>query len=382
MLLWLLFALLTAAVLAAVLAPLAGAFTHHDPTEAGTMAVYRDQIAELEAEKARGLIDGAEAETARLEISRRLLASAAVSHDRARGSAAPVGVRPLAIAIALAVPLLALAVYLTHGAPDLPAYPHDAGGLLSGPSSGPLASSRLNDLIVKVEAQLRKTPGDGDGWDVIAPVYFKLERFRDAADAFARAAALKGETVKRLTGFAQSSVLAADGIVTEEARVAYQKILQLEPGHPEARFWLAMAKEQDGELDAAAADYKAQLAQAPPDAPWRGALEERIKEVTARLGGPDAGAARASAAAVAAVQQLPAQEQAKMIASMVDGLAMRLKTNGKDLPGWLRLVNSYVVLGRKDDAAAALADARKNFAGDGKALAELAELAKSLGLGS
>jgi cytochrome c-type biogenesis protein CcmH len=377
MLLWLLFALLTAAVLAAVLAPLVGTFTQDDPAEAGTMAVYRDQLTELEAETARGLVDGAEAAAARLEISRRLLASAATSErPTLRSPIASVGTRPVALAVALAVPFLALAVYVTHGAPDLPAFPHAAQ------PSDPLGGARLTDLIAKVEAQLRKSPNDGDGWDVIAPVYYKLERFHDAAEAFARAATLKGETLKRLTGFAQSAVLAADGIVTEDARVAYQKILKLEPGSPEARFWLAMAKEQDGNLEAAAADYTALLAQAPSDAPWRGALEARIKEIAARLDSPDTGGGRPSADDVAAAQQLPAQEQAKMIASMVDGLAARLKINGKDLQGWSRLVNAYAVLGRKTDAVAALADARKNFTGDEQALGKLAALAKSLGLGS
>ena len=71
-----------------------------------------------------------------------------------------------------------------------------------------------------------------------------------------------------------------------------------------------------------------------------------------------------------------------MIAGMVDGLAQRLKRDGKDLAGWLRLVNAYAVLGRKNDARAALAQARQQLAGDDKAMAELAALAKRLGLGS
>ena len=71
-----------------------------------------------------------------------------------------------------------------------------------------------------------------------------------------------------------------------------------------------------------------------------------------------------------------------MIAQMVDGLAERLKRDGNDLAGWLRLVNAYAVLDRKDDARAALAQARRQFPADEKALGELAALAKSLGLGS
>ena len=76
------------------------------------------------------------------------------------------------------------------------------------------------------------------------------------------------------------------------------------------------------------------------------------------------------------------EQQEKFIGQMVDGLAARLKKDGNDLEGWMRLVRSYVVLGRRTEAASALADARQQFAGNEKSLAELKSLAESLGLGS
>jgi cytochrome c-type biogenesis protein CcmH len=85
---------------------------------------------------------------------------------------------------------------------------------------------------------------------------------------------------------------------------------------------------------------------------------------------------------VAAAQQLSPEARARMIAQMVEGLAERLKRDGRDLAGWQRLINAYTVLDRKDDARAALAQARQHFPADEKALAELTALAKSLGLGS
>jgi cytochrome c-type biogenesis protein CcmH len=236
-----------------------------------------------------------------------------------------------------------------------------------------------------VEARLREHPEDGDGWDVIAPVYFKLERFRDAANAYARAARLKGETVRRLAGLAEAAVLAADGIVTEEARLAYEKILKLEPGRHEPRFWLALAKEQDGKLESALSEYRALLADSPAQAPWRATVQSRIADVSGRLAGthrPDARAPGPSAEDVAAAEKLSPQDRAGVIAGMVDGLAARLKRDGSDLAGWQRLINAYAVLGRGQDARAALAEARKNFAADGDAQAALAELARSLGLDS
>ena len=138
-------------------------------------------------------------------------------------------------------------------------------------------------MIAQVEARLRQAPDDGAGWAVIAPVYLKLGRYPDAAAAYANAARLQGESVKLLAGLAEASILAKDGVVTEEARAAYEKILKLEPGRAEPRFWLAMGKEQDGRLPEALADYRALLNEAVPDADYRDALETRVKEVSARI---------------------------------------------------------------------------------------------------
>ena len=71
-----------------------------------------------------------------------------------------------------------------------------------------------------------------------------------------------------------------------------------------------------------------------------------------------------------------------MVVGMVEGLAQRLKRDGRDLAGWQRLLQAYTVLGRRDDARAALAEARRNFEGDARALSDLSGLAAKLGLGS
>jgi cytochrome c-type biogenesis protein CcmH len=377
MLLWFLFAVMTAAALAAVLAPLTRTAGPPAPASGAALGVYRHQLAELDRERAQGLIDDAEASAARLEISRRLLATAAGEDGQAASPRQPPERGVLALGVALVIPVLALALYLSHGSPDLPSYPASAR------TGVPLDQARLGDLVGKVEARLREHPEDGDGWDVIAPVYMKLARYRDAANAFTRAAQLKGESARRLAGFAEAAVMAADGIVGEEARVAYEKLRALEPGRPEPRFWLALAKEQDGKLPEALAEYKGLLADAPADAAWKEAVTQRVAELAARVAGAAAPEARGPTAAdIAAAQKLPPGQQAQMIAGMVEGLAQRLKQNGKDLAGWVRLVNAYAVLGRKDQARAALGEARRNFGGDERALSELSALAASLGLGS
>ena len=381
MLLWLAFALLTAAVLAAVLAPLTRPSRQdasEDSADAGTLAVYRHQLAEIEAERARGLVGAPEAEAARLEVSRRLLASAA----RAEGQPAPPRAfleawhASIALAVAVAVPLLTVALYLTHGSPGIPSSPFAAR------SDEARDRASVAGMVAHVEARLREAPDDGKGWEVIAPVYLKLGRFRDAANAYANAARLTGETVKLLAGRAEAAMLASDGIVTEEARTAYEKLLKLDPGKVEARFWLAMAKEQDGRFADALADYKTLLSEAPPEATYRQPLAMRIKEVSSRLGTVEAKAPAGPSEADMAAAKLSPEQRSQMIAQMVDGLAQRLKSNGRDLPGWKRLLNAYVVLGRTNEARIALGEARRNFAGDTGALSELSQLAATLGLGS
>jgi cytochrome c-type biogenesis protein CcmH len=384
MLLWIAFALLTVAVLAPVLAPLARPARPEEAEEAGAAdaggaAVYRDQLAEIEAERARGLIGAAEAEAARLEVSRRLLRSAGERADIGPAAAAapprPTHSR-IAAGTAIAVPLLALVLYLAHGSPDLPASPFATRDEASR------EQAKVARLIAEFEAHLAKSPEDGKGWDMISIVYMKLGRFNDAAAAYANALRLQGESVERLAGLAEASILASDGIVTEPARTSYEKILKLDPAHVQARFWLAFAKEQDGRLADALAAYRALLKEAPPDAPYRAPIAQRVEEVERRMAALAPETAGPTAADIEAAAKLTPEERARMIAGMVDGLARRLRDNGKDLPGWRRLVNAYAVLGRKEDARAALAEARRNFDGDAGALSELSQLAARLGLGS
>ena len=212
--------------------------------------------------------------------------------------------------------------------------------------------------------------------------YFRLERFADAANAYARAAALLGETPQRLAGFAEATVMANNGIVTEAARAAYEKIAKADPSRFEPKFWLALAKEQDGKLAEAAADYRAMLVAAPPDANWRPLIEERLAVVETRVMPNPRQPRGPSAADVKAAESMPAADRTQMIRGMVDGLAKRLAADPGDTEGWQRLIQSYMVLGEREKAVAALADARRKLAGNAPALGDLTALAKSLGLGS
>lgn len=383
MLIWIVFAGLTAFVLFVLLRPLAATKAERAP-EAFDAAIYRDQLKEIESDRARGLIGDEEAEAARIEIARRLLAADSKTREEIAeaGSAAT---RSALAGIAVALPLLAVGLYLLYGSPRLPDQP------LAARLEDPANDQNLAALVAKVEARLRQHPEEGEGWEVIAPVYFSWQRYREAADAYTQAIRLLGESPKRLSGQGQALVLANNGVVTEDARRALERALELDPSLVEPRILLAIAKEQDGRFAEAIAAWRALLAAAPPDAPWLPMVEARIKAAEARLAGKPAAEAAPSAAPsaggpsaadIAAVEKMSPAERQAMIEGMVQRLAARLDRDGSDLPGWLQLVRAYSVLDRKEDALKALERAKTQFSGDAHALDQLDRLAAELGLKS
>jgi cytochrome c-type biogenesis protein CcmH len=232
---------------------------------------------------------------------------------------------------------------------------------------------------------------------VLAPVYMRMGEFQQSADAYAKAAKLLGESPQRLAGFARASIMQQNGIVDERARAAFEKVRALSPDAIEPKVWLAIAKEQDGDLTGAASEYRTLMAQTGEQEPWKSLLEERSKSLAAKLAGAQPGGAKEATATgepgaatgpqatppgTPSPEAMPPAQQQAFIEQMVQGLATRLQSNGKDLDGWMRLVRAYTVLGRPQDATTALASARNNFAGDPKALEQLQALAQTLGIGS
>jgi len=390
-LIWVIFAALTASVLYVLLRPLMAGSAEEGSRAAFDATVYRDQLEEVERDRERGLIGDADAEAARLEIARRLLAADAEERGGAN-AAAKHPERLVAFGLAVMLPLLALGLYLHYGSPRLPDQP------LLARLEDPSHSQDLQVLVAKVEARLREHPEEGEGWEVIAPVYMSWRRYADAAEAFRQTIRLLGESPKRLAGYGQALVLANNGVVTEDARKALERALVLDPKLIEPRLLLTIAKEQDGQFAAAAEGWRGMLANAPQDAPWRKLVEERLAQDEAQLAGkpaPNAPAANGPAGAaiagggggprqdqMAAAQQMSPADRQAMIETMVQRLADRLAQNSDDLPGWLKLVRAYSVLDRKDEAVKALARAKTAFSGNAEAIQQLNALAAELGLNS
>ncbi len=406
MVFWIAVAVLAAAVTYAVTRPLLGDATARDDAAEADMAVYKDQLREIETDAERGTLTAAEAEAARTEVARRLIRRSEmpdsvsdrvsdrvsdhvpVSGDAAAPAPGPAVLKPLYAAMSIVLPAASLGLYLMFGAPGQPGQP------LSDRIAAPVDRSNTSDLVAKVEARLREHPEDGKGWDVIAPVYLAQGKYQDAASAYATALRLLGNSIARLQGFADARIRAGNGIIADDAKAALEAVLALEPKRREPRIWLALAKEQDGNLAGAASDYRALIAEAPAEATWRKAIEDRLAAIEggpkvqapSSSQGPESQSEAASggkgpqASDIAAAEAMSPDERAAMITKMVDNLAARLKTNGKDFAGWSKLIRAYQLMGRKDDAIKAFAEARAQLAGDDGAQKALTDLAARLGL--
>src|SRR6202047_1322213 len=205
MTLWVVFALMTAAAIFAVLWPLGrGNQPQNDGTEA---AFYKDQLAEIDRDVSAGLINLPEAEAARVEISRRLLAAA--DHQRDPPSAPNIGLRRAAAVIALVgLPVVAVALYYPLGSPRLEDFP------LAQRTRTPDTTPPVDDLVAQLEQHLEKNPNDGRGWSVLAPVLARLGRYDDAIRAFRNSITYNGDSSERRADLGEDLIGAAGGGVT------------------------------------------------------------------------------------------------------------------------------------------------------------------------
>ena len=325
MMIWLIFACMTAAVVAALLVPFLRKSLGSPNSDAEfDQAIYHDQLQELERDSARGLIGAAEAEAARNEISRRLL-------QVAKPKTFATGNR-YSLLVVLLVPLVALPVYAKYGSPRLPDVP------LQERLKGAIANQDFEALVATVEAHLTQDPNDIEGWKVLAPAYKREQRWIDAAEAYANILRLAPPTSETITDFGEMLVFANEGMVTDEAERAFTEALKLEAKNPRAKFYYDMALKQEGKAPA---------------------LSDEQME---------------------AGQAMSTQDQTAMIAGMIDGLEQKLGNDSRDLEGWKRLIRARRISDEIDKAKISLNLAMNIFKDEPAALDALNSLAKELGI--
>jgi len=362
--LWAVLAAMTAAVLALLLAPLLRRRGHGASRRDYDLALYRRQLAELEAEAARGLVDPAPAAEARREIERRLLSAA----DQPEAPAASARSWRAAVAwgLSLMLPAAAAGLYLglgqpkLAGAPWLPPPPRQA--------SPAAADAETVALVERLASHMRENPDDARGWRLLGRSYLPLGRFIEAADALSRAVALDPADLAGRVDLAEALTLAADGTVTPAARAGFEAALREAPESPRPRYYLGLAAWQSGRPQEAYDRWLALAREAPADAPWLPLLRQRLARAASELGidlakelparPPDSTAATGPGISdIEAAARLSPDERQAFIREMVERLAARLARSPQDFEGWMRLGQARRVLGEAAAAAEAYARA-------------------------
>ena len=362
---WLLVGALSALVIAVLLWPLLRRPADTAARGEYDLAVYRDQLAEVERDVARGVLSPDQADAARTEIERRILALAGQAGDEGHAGsleAAPSRSpdrqgRLIAAGLAVVLPAAAFGLYLLLGAPGHPSAPFAER---APPESAPQDMLRLVDRLAR---RMAETPDDLQGWVLLGRSYAGLGRYDEAVEALRQAVERGVEDPEIWAALGEALVAANGGRVVPGARKAIATALEGDPANPRARYYQALGLVQDGRLREALDRWVALAADAPADAPWQGVVRRQIAETAASLGlDPDDPALAAprsaprgpSRADVEAVAELSPDEQAAFIRSMVDGLAARLEGEPDDLEGWIRLARAYVVLGEAERAERAV----------------------------
>lgn len=437
-----LFAMLAAAA-AAIALPLIRPPSGETGLARSAANVWRDQLAELEREERDGVIAAPQAEAARIEIQRRLLTAADAAKEGPRALSA-IERRFFGYAAAGFVVIGSCVLYQANGSPDIPAAPRfaraasttsddvaalaaatgqsppavpapaqssaPAGAAPAGQAPAGLAS--VDEMIDRLAQRLEKSPGDADGWRMLGWSYSGIGRYAESAAAYAKAVALQPGNAAFRAAQGEALVNAAGGAVRADAAQAFNEAVKLDPGEPRSRYFLALAKEQAGNKQAALDDLMLLLSEAKPSDTWAGEVEEHARALASALGvaggtAATAQAAPASGGILAKLQQeatagasappphargeptaadvknaeaIPDAERSAMIRNMVDGLQRRLDASPRDAEGWIKLVRSRAVLGEPDRAKAALVRATEVFADAPQEAGRILAAAKELGV--
>lgn len=399
---WGLAAFLAAGSLALVLAPLWRRPAAPARRAAYDMQVLKDQLREIEADHARGLMSDGEAKATRAEVARRLLAASEAEGAEAVPGAAPARLSHAAAALLGVAGLGATAfLYVTLGSPGLPDAPraerlaaissaHAArpgqaeAESAAAAQNAPRAPSADDGLIEKLKTVLAERPTDLEGHRLLARSLAAMNRWAEARAAQADVITLLGPqaSAQDYVDLAELGVMAAGGYVSPETEAALTKALQRDPANPGARYYSALTALQGGRPDLAYRLFGDLVAAGPADAPWiagaRAGLEEAARQANLPPPAPAAGAPGPGVADVEAAEAMSPEDRQAMIEGMVANLQTRLDTQGGAPAEWARLIGAYRVLGREDEARVALAKARAAFAADPGAIDQINAAAEGL----
>lgn len=397
MIFWLVCAVLTLAVTALMVMPLLR------PKDIGDdnpdIAIYRAQLDEIDRDLERDLLAPDEAERARTEVARRLLAAnkAAKSPD---SDTTPT--RWLSAAIAVVLLGLGFGTYWFVGAPDYPDMPLQARLAASeeiranrptqaefeAAAPVPPPAVDVPDEYRTAVEQLRiiapTRPDDLEAWSRLAMAEVELRNYVGAAAAQENVVAIKGDAVELqdLQRLLDLKVVAAGGFVSHEAEEVVGEILERDPGNIAARYYLGALYNQTDRPDLALRLWRVIIENGDPNNFHVASARAQVSDVAFRAGVEYAlpEARGPSFEQMDAASDMTEEDRQAMIGSMVSGLADRLATQGGPAEDWARLIRAYGVLGNQDAARTVWTEAQQVFVSSMRGMEILTNAARDAGV--
>jgi cytochrome c-type biogenesis protein CcmH len=339
------------------------------------VAVYKRQLAELERDVELGLIAESEAISSRHEISRRLLLADKVGTESPAGAGILSGTQRKVIAglVIVAVPVTALLVYFVNGVPSYSDLPY--AKRCPDFEREEFMNEDVRLIVDCLAVRMDQNP-QAEGLGTLGRFYNSLGRHTDASQAYASALELSGPNVEYLEGLGVSVTSANQAFISEVASEAFRQANKLDPKSPTSRYYLAEFEYQNGNDIEALRQWVDLLEETEPGTPLYDIVNQRIGR------GIEQSQAQSNAPVAPAELEFENEDQAAMVRSMVDGLALRLKEDPNDLEGWLRLIRSHSVLNEVEKAQAAISTATLTFLADPAALEQIIALSEELSLTS
>jgi cytochrome c-type biogenesis protein CcmH len=241
-------------------------------------AVYRDQLQEVDRDIARGLLAPGEAASARLEIERRLLAAGPADTGTARPTRPTRRLTLFAGALVVVIATWAAGLYLERGSPDLPDLPFASRGD-EADTAGTMPSD-IEGAATRLEAKLEADGGDADGWMLLARTESALRHWGKAANAYRHLLGFAPEEAKPGIAevYGEMLVLAADGVVTPDASAAFAITLARKPDSQIARYYVALADAQAGNMKQAIDAWVKLAGELTADSTMRSEIEKRVAD--------------------------------------------------------------------------------------------------------
>ena len=215
----------------------------------------------------------------------------------------------------------------------------------------------MDDAIASLTQALREDPDNHQGWFQLGLAYRDGERFAEAerAPSAGDGAGAAQSRLHRLSG--RGLLLKGGDTPPPEAERLLRRVLELQPGNLQARYYLATMKDLRGDHRAAVDELIALLREAPADAVWQPQVRDAVTaiaqrndiDISGRLPPAPAPSAPTATAAIPgptreqmeAARGIPPSQQDAMVRGMVDRLANRLRQNPRDADGWIRLMRAH-----------------------------------------